>query len=411
MASAPIRTDWRAKALLPMPIDLVVVPYHDWRKVSREGGRTRDAHLIEQLMAHPEVGRVLIVNRPITLPEMVYKRISWKTPGEVCWRSGNARAVQVNDKAFVFDYLDRSIIRPLAKGKESFFSAFGQRRLVELLEDCLRAIQIDSYCCISFNLFAVDLVAALPAKVKLFDGWDNFARFPEHTSIRERLLKAYRTYAEVSDCWTTNSLSNQAYFTSTLGVQRCLLISNGVDPDTFSAQYGLPSDMSNIPRPIVGLGAKVSHLLDCALINHLTEANPDVSFVMVGQLLERAVYRRIIKRPNLFYLGDKPYDRYPAYVRAFDVCIIPYVVGEREHGGDSIKFYEYLAAGKPVVTTRIEGASDEFGNTFIADDPGQFSEMIRLALRSRVEKIRLPEQLTWKYKGNELIQLLRRPPA
>ena len=175
-----------------MSTDLVVIPYHDWRKVSREGGRTRDAHLIEQLMAHPEVGRVLIVNRPITVPEMVYKRISWKTPGEVCWRSGNARAVQINDKAFVFDCLDHSIIHPIAKGKESFFAAFGQRRFVELLEDCLRAIQIDSYCCISFNLFAIDLVAALPAKVKLFDGWDNFARFPEHTPIRESLLQAYR---------------------------------------------------------------------------------------------------------------------------------------------------------------------------------------------------------------------------
>jgi len=394
-----------------MLIDLVVIPYHDWRKISREGVRTRDAHLIEQCMVHPDIGRVLIINRPMTLPEMVCRRRSWKTPGETFWKEGDARLVRIRDNAFVLDYFDRSLISPLLEGKKSFMKAYGRSRFAGEIIACLQRLQMNAVSCISFSLFAADLVATLPARLKLFDGWDNFMLFPEHTPIREKLMQAYRTYEEVSHCWTTNSRSNQVFYQSEFGVKRCFLIPNGVDPDKFSAQYELPSDMNGIPRPIVGFGAKVTHLLDYALINYLTEANPHLSFVMVGQILERDIFRKICKRANLFYLGDKPYDDYPAYVKAFDICIIPYVVGEKEHGGDSIKFYEYLAAGKPVVTARIEGVSNEFGNTLIADSRSQFSEMIRRSLNATIERVQLPERLTWKYKGNELIRLLKTPPG
>jgi glycosyltransferase involved in cell wall biosynthesis len=339
----------------------------------------------------------------------VYKRISWKTPGTVCWRSRNARAVQIRDNGYVLDYYDPSLLRPIAQGKASFFASFGDERFVHSVTNCLRALDIDNYSCISFNLFAVDLVAAIEATGKLFDAWDNFARFPEHRAIRERLLRAYQTYVQVADHWTTNSQSNQAYFQSFSGIQNCHLIPNGVDPDRFQGDYESPSDLANIPRPIVGFGAKVTHLLDHELINYLTQANPDVSFVMVGQILEKDVFRKLEKRLNFHYLGDKPYSIYPAYVRSFDLCIIPYVVGDREHGGDSIKFYEYLAAGKWVVTSGIEGITEAYGNTLIAKNAVQFSDYIRQALNTSARSIQLPENLTWKYKADQLIGLLMRP--
>lgn len=394
-----------------MPLDLVVIPYHDWRKVSREGARTRDAHFIEQLMVHPEVRKMLILNRPISIPEMIYKRISWKTPGREVWRNGRARAVQIAGNTLVFDYFDSSVMRTIRDGKASFFSAFGETGLRRSIEDCLRALHFDSYSCMSFNLFAAELVASLQADATLFDGWDNFARFPEHSTNRDKLFRAYQTYARVSNCWTTNSVSNHTFYLSEFGIQNCRVIQNGVDPERFQDECEFPSDVRNISRPIVGFGAKVTHLLDCDLLNALTEANPTVNFVMVGQILERDVYRKIVKRPNFHYLGDKPYGVYPSYVRAFDVCIIPYVVGEREHGGDSIKFYEYLAAGKWVVTTAIEGVTDKYGNTLIAGNAVQFSEYIQRALNTPAKSLQLPQDMTWSFKASQLLDLLKSPKA
>jgi len=109
------------------------------------------------------------------------------------------------------------------------------------------------------------------------------------------------------------------------------------------------------------------------------------------------------KAPNFYYLGDKSYDEYAAYVQAFDVCTIPYVVGDREHGGDSIKFYEYLAAGKPIVSSANEGVPDEYDNVFVAGNHEEFCAMIPHALTASPADNHLPEKLTWCYKTDELL--------
>ena len=86
--------------------------------------------------------------------------------------------------------------------------------------------------------------------------------------------------------------------------------------------------------------------------------NPDFSFVFVGQILDKEVYKKIEKRDNVIFLGDKHYDIYPNYVANFDVCIIPYNINEGQHGGDSIKAYEYLLTRKKVVGTKGNGLLD-----------------------------------------------------
>jgi len=150
-------------------------------------------------------------------------------------------------------------------------------------------------------------------------------------------------------------------------------------------------------------------LLDIELLNEITQENPDITFVLIGQVLDWRVFSQIEKRSNFHYLGDKHYRDYPAYVAAFDVCAIPYVVGEGEHGGDSIKFYEYLAANKPVVTTGIEGISGDLGVVHIANSATEFSKAINASLASGPIETNLPERLTWKYKTDHIVSQLLKP--
>jgi len=391
---------------MPETVDLVVIPYHDWRKVQREGARTRDAHMITHCLSDPRVGRVVIVNRPMTIAEMAHKRRSWKTKGEVVEKGLLSRLVRVADKAFTVDFLDGNPLGPVFVGKRWFFSAYGGSRYKRELERYLRHLGVKSFSCINFNVFAGALFESLPAEKKLFDAWDNFLKFPEHTNNRALFREAYARCFQVADFRTTNSASNRAFFESSFDVSDCRVVRNGVDLGVFSKEYERPGDMRNIGRPVAGVGAKVTHLLDHELINHVVEANSDVSFVLVGPVVEKGVFRKIKRRPNLFYLGDKRYDEYPAYVKAFDVCLIPYVVGEREHGGDAIKLYEYLAAGKPVVTTRIEGVSGDHGRVFVADSYDDFSDMIRKALDAPVNENHLPEQFTWRRRTEDLLEPL-----
>ncbi|MCP4685024.1 MAG: glycosyltransferase family 1 protein [bacterium] len=384
-------------------LDLVVIPFHDWRKVQREGTRTRDAHIIKHCIKHPKVDRVVIVNRPMSLPEMVYKRTQWRTEGAPIASTGNSQLVQIDDRAFVIDFRAFDLITPVLKGKNWFLSAHGRSGFVAVVEKYLRHLRITDFDVVSFSVYAAELVAQLGARRKLFDAWDNFLRFPDHQRYLAGFRRAYTGYADHCRLWTTNSHSNRKCYQDEFGVENCRVIKNGVDVERFAGVSDEPSDLKAVPRPIIGVGAKITHLLDTDLINRALASHHDKSFVLVGQMLEKKVFREINKAPNFFYLGDKSYDDYMAYVQNFDVCTIPYVVGDREHGGDSIKFYEYLAAGKPIVSAAIEGVTDDYDNVFVAANHEEFCAMIPRALEARPVEHHLPEDLTWRHKADELL--------
>ena len=98
-------------------MQIVTIPFHDWRKCLREGFRTRDGHFMEHLIRHPKVEKVLIINRPVTHAEMLVKRFDWKTPGNIIWHKSNVRLVQVVEKAFVLDFLSLNSFQILFLGR------------------------------------------------------------------------------------------------------------------------------------------------------------------------------------------------------------------------------------------------------------------------------------------------------
>ena len=166
--------------------------------------------------------------------------------------------------------------------------------------------------------------------------------------------------------------------------------------------------MKNIKQPIIGFGGKISHLLDEDLVNYLTAENPDLHFVMIGEILDSNKFKKIISRRNFHYLGDKHYDDYPAYIKNFDVCILPYHINEREHGGDSIKLYEYISANKPIVATNGNGAEKLLCWVNIASDYKGFSELIRKCIREQKSQDVLTGEFTWRYKADQIIDLLEK---
>jgi hypothetical protein len=55
-------------------MDLIIIPFHDWRKSEKEGFRTRDVHFIKALTKEKSINKILVINRPITRLELLYKR-------------------------------------------------------------------------------------------------------------------------------------------------------------------------------------------------------------------------------------------------------------------------------------------------------------------------------------------------
>lgn len=152
-----------------------------------------------------------------------------------------------------------------------------------------------------------------------------------------------------------------------------LLVENGVDLDRFRPDGEVASDFPR-ERPVIGYHGAVASWFDLDLLANLVALLPDFEFVVVGPI-EAGLSDRLPSAPNLFWLGSRSSDAIDRYVRGFDVGIIPFVVDEMTEAVTPLKLFEYLASGKPVVSTRLP-ACVEIPGVLIADDAASFAEMI-----------------------------------
>ena len=385
-------------------MNLVCIPYHDWRKIEMEGARTRDAHLMSHLGENPSIDRLIVLNRPITYTEMVLKRRNRRLNGEVVFSKGSGSLYKVSEKTYVVDFLSSDIVSPIFKKKLWFFDGFGSKEFINFFYECLKYLEVEDYSIFSQNIFACNFVENISGALCIFDAWDNFLQFPDNKPIMNELERAYQIFGNLAQSWTTNSQKNLTFFESYIKSKRCRLVTNGVDIDIFRANYDIPADLLEIPQPRIGFGGKISHLFDYELFNYCTDRHPDKNFVIVGQILDKSVFSKIILRKNVFYLGDKHYSKYPAYVRNFNIGIIPYVTNHLESGANTIKVYEYLASNLKAVGTGSAGMKNLREYMYVAEGQEQFSDFIETALHDDTV-IDLPHEHSWASKADQIIDM------
>jgi len=135
--------------------------------------------------------------------------------------------------------------------------------------------------------------------------------------------------------------------------KNAIYLDHGVDFDRFAGAQtddGIPDDIAQIPKPIAGyFGALDDHKLDKDFIGSVADMLPNVSFVFVGG--KGADYSSLLAKGNVWMVGQKTYEQIPHYGKCFDVAIIPWRQNRWTAAANPIKLKEYLALGKPVVTT------------------------------------------------------------
>lgn len=355
--------------------NLVIIPYHDWRKINSEGNRTRDAHFIETFRNNSDIGKLVIINRPVTFAEIFFKRKTLRIKGTTILNEKGCKLIAIDDKTFIVDIFLSQNISHLLLRRKWYFRAYQDIEVISFISKCLTKLNIvGNYYLLSQNILASHLIDQLHPNRTSFDAWDNFRLMPGLKSIHGLIDIAYTNYATKADLWYTNSVENIKYFKVHYNVEDISLLKNGVDFQRFNKPYAKPSDLKALKKPIVGFGGKITHLFDYELYNAIVRENPDFDFVIVGQILDKKVFNLIELNSNVHFLGDKHYDEYPSYVKNFDICIVPYVTGEKQHGQDSIKAYEYLAAGKKVVGTKGSGLQDLTEYLFIANTSEEFTK-------------------------------------
>ena len=176
-----------------------------------------------------------------------------------------------------------------------------------------------------------------------------------------------------------------------------------------------PADLAGIARPILGYQGNIaSYKIDLGLLEYLARQRPQWSLVLVGPVGwgdPTTDVSRLRGLPNVHFLDRKDYQDLPRYVRAFDVCLIPFVESDSTQSSFPMKFFEYLAVGKPVVSRRIRSLEPLGRDPRIcrlADGPEEFLARVEDSLAEPqtaeiVERrLALARQNDWESRSAEI---------
>jgi UDP-galactopyranose mutase len=146
-----------------------------------------------------------------------------------------------------------------------------------------------------------------------------------------------------------------------------------------------PQDQVAIPRPRLGFFGVIDERLDIELLDAVALARPDWRIVMIGPVV-KIDPAALPRRDNIHYLGGKAYADLPAYLAGWDVALLPFARNESTRFISPTKTPEYLAAGKPVVSTSIRDVVRPYGDmklVGIADTAEEFVKAVEFALDER----------------------------
>jgi UDP-galactopyranose mutase len=135
-----------------------------------------------------------------------------------------------------------------------------------------------------------------------------------------------------------------------------------------------PADQAGIPHPRIGHYAVLDERLDIELLAAIADARPDWQFVLLGPVV-KIDPAQLPRRDNLHYLGGKSYQELPAYLSGWDATFMPFARNEATRYISPTKTPEYLAAGKPVVSTPIVDVVRTYGEpglVRVAATPAEF---------------------------------------
>lgn len=138
---------------------------------------------------------------------------------------------------------------------------------------------------------------------------------------------------------------------------------SSVDVDHFATARHIsnqPADQQHIPHPRLGFFGVLDERLDTHLLAGIADAKPEWNLIMIGPVV-KIDPADLPRRANIHYLGPKSYTELPRYIAGWDVALLLFARNEATRFISPTKTPEYLAAGKPVVSTSIRDVVDPYG--------------------------------------------------
>lgn len=232
-----------------------------------------------------------------------------------------------------------------------------------------------------YTPMALDWATCAQPSLVVFDCMDELSAFKNAPTA---LKKKEAALLEKADLVFTGGIS--LYEAKRARHEAVYLFPSSIDKTHFGkARTPQPdfADQAHIPSPRIGFFGVIDERLDIALLHEIASQRPGWQFVLIGPVV-KIDPATLPRAANIHYHGQKLYADLPGYIAHWDVAIMPFAINESTRFISPTKTPEYLAAGKPVVSTPILDVIREYGEpgvVLIADEPGSFINAIEKAMQ------------------------------
>jgi UDP-galactopyranose mutase len=253
----------------------------------------------------------------------------------------------------------------------------------QLLDDLLESHQLRSYALWYYTPMAMAFSSHLAPVATVYDCMDELSAFafaPSELRERERelLRRADLVFTGGHSLYEAKRHQHPQVYPFPSSVDVCHF---------GQARAGLedPADQADVPHPRLGFFGVIDERMDIDLIAGLAVRRPDWQIVLIGPVV-KIDEATLPSAPNLHYLGQKQYVELPSYLANWDVAMLPFAVNASTRYISPTKTPEYLAAGKPVVSTPIHDVVRPYGErglVRIAHDADALVEAVEAMLAER----------------------------
>ncbi|MGA2465064.1 MAG: glycosyltransferase [Thermodesulfobacteriota bacterium] len=289
--------------------------------------------------------------------------------------------------------------------RDSLDDALSLKYLLDSLDVVKELFQIRHTVAIVDLPFWLPIVAQLPDNKIIYDCMDDHECFSTNT---KKMVNHEKELLRRADLILASS---ELLFQKASKINKnTVMLKNAADIEHFS---NLPESdvLKHINRPIIGYHGAISDWFDTQLVSECAKAYPQCSFVLIGSTFN-ADLGPFEDLKNVYLMGEIPYKEVPKYLKYFDVCMIPFKIIPLTQATDPVKFYEYLSAGKPVVTTALRELFQHKEICYFSNNEQEFVANIRRALDERDDairesRIRLARENSWDNRVEQILKLTK----
>jgi UDP-galactopyranose mutase len=282
----------------------------------------------------------------------------------------------------------------------------------EMLHELIDTHSVEDFVLWFYTPMAMDFAAHIEPAATIFDCMDELSAFK---FAPPELIENERRLMEKADVVFTGGQS--LYESKKDRHANIHAFPSSIDTAHFRQARNVleePEDQKSIVHPRLGYCGVIDERLDVEMVGKMAELRPDWQFVMIGPVVKIAE-EDLPRRENIHYLGGKDYKELPNYLAGWDVAIMPFAINDSTKFISPTKTPEYLAAGKPVVSTAIRDVVRPYGDkglVHIATTAEDFVAACEKAMREetpeRVEKAdEFLAQISWDQTWNQMSELIR----